>query len=313
VSRTTAGSWRGAWIAACFSLVAAATPAVAQTARTPGASPDADSQEEGPIGEAPDDEPTAEDVFLRDRRVLLGRGDVVVDVGQFYSRRDDLQVLSIDGAVGLATFEQRALTTFLVGRVGIFGETEVFASTSFNRLDSRLFSGLTTFGSSGDTWFGATALGVRRTLLREGAGRPDVVLTLSGQFATDRAPAALGGGVVVVKGVDPVVLFASTSYFRTFETDIDGQDVPPVDVVDVSMGYGLGLNDTVAISTAVSGRFAGTTTIQGVTASAPSSFSARLGLTAWLAEGLYIEPSVSFGLSGPGDAFAFGVTLPFAF
>jgi hypothetical protein len=110
------------------------------------------------------------------------------------------------------------------------------------------------------------------------------------------------------------VLFASTSYFRTLETEAADQTrIPPVDVVDVSMGYGLGLNDTVAISTAVSGRFAGTTTVQGVTVRPPSSFSARFGLTAWLAEGLYIEPSVSFGLSGPGDAFAFGVTLPYAF
>ena len=39
----------------------------------------------------------------------------------------------------------------------------------------------------------------------------------------------------------------------------------------------------------------------------------RFALTSWLAEGLYIEPSVSFGLSGPEDSFAFGVTIPYAF
>jgi excisionase family DNA binding protein len=61
------------------------------------------------IGEAPE-EPTAEDVFLRGQRVLLGRGDVVMDVGQFYSRRDALQLAATaaDG-VGLATIEQRAM------------------------------------------------------------------------------------------------------------------------------------------------------------------------------------------------------------
>ena len=35
-------------------------------------------------------------------------------------------------------------------------------------------------------------------------------------------------------------------------------------------------------------------------------FSLQFGLTSWLAKGLYIEPSVSFGLSGPGDSYAFG-------
>ncbi len=271
-----------------------------------------DPRQDEPIGEAPQ-ERTAEDVFLRDQRVLLGRGDVVLDVGQFYLRRDDLQLISVDGAIGLATLEQRALTTFLVGRVGVFRETEVFASTSFNRLDGRLFIGSATLGSSEDTSFGSTTLGVRRTLLREGTGRPDVILTFNGQFATDTAPAAIGGGVVAVKSLDPVVLFASTGYSRTLETDIDGQHLAPLSLIDVSMGYGLGLNDTVAISTAVSGRFSGKATTFDVTATAPSSYSARLGLTAWLAEGLYIEPSVTFGLSDPGNAFAFGVTLPYAF
>jgi hypothetical protein len=64
---------------------------------------------------------------------------------------------------------------------------------------------------------------------------------------------------------------------------------------------------------AVAGLFTGKTTIDGIAARQPSVFSARFGLTAWLAEGLYVEPSVSFGLSGPGDGFAVGVTLPYAF
>jgi hypothetical protein len=73
------------------------------------------------------------------------------------------------------------------------------------------------------------------------------------------------------------------------------------DVVDLAVGYGLGLNDTVAISLAVAGALARTTSLDGATSRRPSIFSARFGLTAWLARGLYIEPSVSFGLTGPGE------------
>jgi hypothetical protein len=64
---------------------------------------------------------------------------------------------------------------------------------------------------------------------------------------------------------------------------------------------------------AVAGLFTGKATVDGVAAKQPSIFSARFGLTASLAEGLYVEPSISFGLSGPGDSFAFGVTMPYAF
>ena len=43
------------------------------------------------------------------------------------------------------------------------------------------------------------------------------------------------------------------------------------------------------------------------------SFSLQIGLTAWLAKGLYIEPTVSFGLNEPGNSVAFGVSLPYTF
>jgi hypothetical protein len=61
------------------------------------------------------------------------------------------------------------------------------------------------------------------------------------------------------------------------------------------------------------GLFTGKTIVDGVAAQQPSVFIARFGLTASLAEGLYVEPSISFGLSGPGGSLAFGVTMPYAF
>ena len=45
----------------------------------------------------------------------------------------------------------------------------------------------------------------------------------------------------------------------------------------------------------------------------PETFSLRFALTAALAKRLYIEPSVTMGLSGPGQSFTFGVTLPYSF
>jgi excisionase family DNA binding protein len=264
------------------------------------------------IGEAPE-ERTAEDVFLRGNRVLLGRGDVVLDFGQFYSRSDVVQLIAAGGSVGLGTLEQRALSAFLVARVGVLDETELFASTTFNKLDTRQLLGGATLGSSARSALGATGVGIRRTLVHENVGRPDVVLTLNGLIPNRDTLPAVGGGVVLVKSIDPVVLFANANYLHPFARQSNDGRLAAVDTVDISVGYGLGLNDTVAISMGVGGLFTRTTLADAATSRPVSLFNARFGLTTSIGEGLYLEPSISFGLSGPGHRFAFGVTMPYAF
>jgi excisionase family DNA binding protein len=296
-----------------MSEMTATGTAPGQAEKTPAkAGPPADGQN-APIGEAPE-EREAEDVFLRGQRVLLGRGDVVVDFGQFYSRSGDHLLASIGGGVALATVEQETLTSLVVGRVGVFDETELFASTTFSSQHVHQFLDATSLARSGRSELGAANVGVRRTLLRERAGRPDIIVSLDGQIPTGHTSSAVGGGLTFVKSVDPVVLFASANYLRTFgrvESSVAGSQ--PKSGVDVSLGYGLALNDTLAISAAISGVFAGATSLDNAKLRRPGSFGARLGLTSWLAKGLYIEPSVSFGLTGPGDSFAFGVTMPYSF
>src|SRR6185503_11854547 len=91
---------------------------VAQASPMQSASPPVPSAEM-PIGEAPTEQ-TAEDVFLRGQKVLLGRGEVAVDIGEFYSRGDVTQLAAVGSQVGLATIRQTGFTTFLSARVGIF-------------------------------------------------------------------------------------------------------------------------------------------------------------------------------------------------
>jgi hypothetical protein len=267
-----------------------------------------------PIGEAPE-ERDAEDIFLRGQRVLLARGDVVVDIGQFYSRSDTLQLAVVENALRLATQEQSVLTTVLVGRVGVLNETEVYAGASYYHVESRLVAGATDLASSGRNIVGDVSIGVRRTLLREAAGRPDIIATIDGQIPTDddRAP-VLGGGMVFVKSVDPVVLFAGSSYQHGFRRNLsDGTRLAPGNAFTVSLGYGLALNDTVAISTAASGVFTRASFIENVGAGRAETFSLRFALTSALTRRIFIEPSVTVGLSGPGQSFTMGITVPYSF
>ena len=325
-ARLIGGSWRFncsalmAWLGQERELttddlaeVTAKGPDRSQAAQTRSASPADPAGQDTPIGAAPDERP-ADDIFLRGQRVLLGRGQVVLDFGQFYARRGDRQLTAVEGGVGLGTIEQELFTTLLVARVGIFRETELFAATTVNRQSDRLFQGSTDVTTNSRTAFGAATVGLRQTLLREGVGRPDIIISVSGQFPTDDAGYAAGGGLVFVKSIDPVVLFASGGYRYGFDRGSPDTAVRASrNSFDLSMGYGLGLNDAVAISMTVTGLFTGSTTFGNATSKQPAIFSSRFGLTSRLGEGLYIEPSVSFGLGGPDNSVAFGVTLPYAF
>ena len=286
-------------------VVAQATPTQSGTPQsTPG---------DMPIGEAPA-EMTAEDIFLRGTKVLLGRGEVAIDIGQFYSRSDQTQLAAVGDGVGLAVIRQTAFTTLLGARIGIFNETEAFVSTIFRDLNSDVFAAGTKIAEDHLTEFGDVRLGVRRTLLTEAPGRPNLIATIFGNLPTGQTSYAVGGGLSLVKSFDPAVLFATANYRHTFSRDFaDITRLEPEDRFDVTLGYALALNDTLTISTSVSGLFSGASTFTNATLLRQEIYSLQLGLTSYLAPGLYIEPSVSFGLSGPGDSVAFGVTVPYTF
>ena len=140
------------------------------------------------------------------------------------------------------------------------------------------------------------------------------VPTLSAPSTDASTSYAVGGGLAFVKSIDPVVLFANANYRHTFSEEFgDISLLEPENTVSMSMGYALALNDTLTISTSVSGVYSDTTGFDDATLRSQESYSLGLGLTSWLAKRLYIEPSVSLGLNGPGNSVAFGVTVPYTF
>lgn len=267
--------------------------------------------EDTPIGEAPE-EPTAEDMFLRSQRVLLGPGEAVLDFGQFYAESDRQELTPLDGGTVLATVEQGTLLTSLQGRIGFRNETEMFVGTTYFDQDSDVFFGGRKTASSGTSEFGSVSLGVRRTFMREGPGRPDIIGTLSTSVPTGDTSYALGGGLAFVKSVDPVVLFATIGYTHTFsENFADLMRLEPKDRIDLAFGYAVALNDTLALSMSVSGAVAAATRFNDTELRQRESYALRFGLTSWLARRVYIEPSVSFNLGDPDDGFVFGITVPY--
>jgi excisionase family DNA binding protein len=288
----------------------------------PGAQPNAVIADQGtaasedgavPIGEAPEKQ-TAEDIFLRSQKVLLAPGEVTADLGLFFSRSDSLVLVAVDGNVALANFERRALTSSLQARVGIFDETEAFVGATYSRQTSDTFVGNQRISRSAAGRLGDVRLGVRRTLLKEGPGRPNLIATVFAAIPTNGASYGIGGGFTLVKSFDPVVIYADASYLRTFNQDFSAVTrLVPTDRLTVTAGYALALNDSLSISTSVSGAFSGRMRFAIGNLRRQNAYSLSFGLTSWLTKGLYLEPTVGIGLNGPAHNFTFGITVPYTF
>lgn len=316
-----------AWLNGDWELIVTAVPpsatplaardmmAIAAAGTTEMAQADAPATDSGdaPIGEAPT-ERTAEEIFLRSEKILLAPGEVTAEAGLFYAESDNQQLAIANGGIGLATVEQQTFTTLLQARVGVYDETEVFANTTFFDQDTDVFLGGSKIAESDRTKLGRVGLGARHTLLSEGAGYPGVIATVNGLIPTGDSSYAVGGGLAVVKSVDPVVLFANANYRHTFSRDFaDVSLLEPKNRVDATVGYALALNDTLTLSTSVSGVFTRAANFTAASLRRSENYSLQFGLTSWLAKGLYIEPTVAFNLNGPGDSFVFGLTMPYTF
>ena len=63
----------------------------------------------------------------------------------------------------------------------------------------------------------------------------------------------------------------------------------------------------------MSGLFTGATRFDNAELRQRERYFLQFGLTSYLTKGLYIEPTVSFGLNDPGNSVAFGLSLPYTF
>lgn len=272
-------------------------------------------EEVEPIGEEPD-LATAEEVFLREQSILLKPGELTLELGLFYSRLDDQELVSSETET-LTTIEDETFTSLYTARYGLFEDTEVFASIPFRHERAGTVDSGEKGGEKGvntRTETGDFNLGVRHTILREQKGLPEVILTVEGRIPTVESSYAIGGGVALVKSVDPAALFAAANYLRTFSRDFgDVTRLQHKDTFDATLGYVLALNDSLTISTALTGVVTRATTFDAIELRQKESFSLQFGLTSFITEGLFIEPIVSFGLSGTGNTVVLGVRVPYTF
>ena len=105
----------------------------------------------------------------------------------------------------------------------------------------------------------------------------------------------VGGGITLVKTLDPVVFFGRLGYTYTLERA--GSD-PGNDITFLS-GMGFSLNDRVSFNMQVIGTFTDNAKLNGrtITRSSLESISLLLGVTVQVAKYWFVEPIVSLGLT----------------
>lgn len=283
----------------------------------------------GPVAaQRPDDEQQAEDVqkqaeeaqkaleiFLREQRVFFRRGELALELGLFYSLDTKETFLRSDTTPVFAKITKRIVLPSLTIRYGLVNDLELdivlpfygFAEQETNVGTARL--------RMRDQGLGDITGLVRYQVWHERGASPDVIVDVRGKSHTGGGFDALlgtgewsiGGGVTLVKTLDPVVFFGRLGYTYTLErAGLDrGNEIA------LLSGMGVSLNDRVSVSMQVNGAYTEHAKLHGrtLTGSSLESFSLQLGTTVQVTKRLFVEPIVSFGLTDDAADVVVGVTL----
>lgn len=271
------------------------------------------------IGEKPQTK-TAEEVFLRDQAVLLKPRQLTLELGLLYARNDSRQLVSqIDPFFGSierdATAKSDAYTGSFSLRYGLMDNLQIFSSVPVSHQSQSLSFGSQELSQQSSTRWGSITSGLRYAALAEGSGYPGVIFSLDGTFPTDNRAYGLGGSMALTKSYDPAVLFFNVGYRHFFNgASYDVSRLSSANQFNATAGIAYALNDTLTLSTSLSGVFHAKTNLQdNLILPSREQYSLQFGLTSYLAKGLFIEPFVNFGLNGNSSDVMIGTNLPYTF
>jgi hypothetical protein len=268
------------------------------------------AQETPKIGEKRET-PTAEEVALREQGALLKGGAKSIELGFAYAHSEH-------ESFPVARSENRAVGLTLTGRYGLKNDLQLTGRIpAFYRRSSAelVLAGQPpqTSGTS-DRYFGDVSLSLLGVALREAVGRPNLLWTLDSVLPTGPGDRGLGAGLVVAKSYDPVVLFANLGYMRGIEvSETDSRRQLARNNWRASLGYTYAVNDNLALNGVFAASYAGERGAAGSLPSPRERNQLQFGMTWMLRRGLFVEPSVAFGVGGATSDFTFSLTLPYTF
>lgn len=272
-------------------------------------------------GEAPVDRTPQ---FLRTVTPLLPSGKMQIDYGLVYSLQESHFPLLIGGTVlARGDVRHRSLFVPLAFRYGLNECTQLFLNVPLGWSDTEFATFLgddsQSEGGIGDLSFGVTRLlsqnsragrsiiGTVRASAPTGNSANPLVFTSAG---TGNGVWRLGGDLLHVQNLDPVIMFYGVGYTYSFEEEFSGFDVQLGQQFSYNLGLGFAVNERVTLSTAFLGSYITESEIDG--ANEPNTdldlMQLRLAATIARCERL-VEPFVTFGLTENSPSAQLGVVF----
>ncbi len=274
------------------------------------------------FGEAPIDRTPQ---FLRSVTPLLKPGQMQFDWGAVYSVQETNFPVLVGGGSILARGDvvRRSLFVPLAMRYGLNERTQLFINAPVGWYDTQF---ATVAGDSSDSegGIGDTTFGFTRLLSQNNRAGRSLVGTVSATAptgnplnplvfnggGTGNGVWRLGGDLLVIQNLDPVILFYGGGYAYNFENEFSGFDVELGHQISYRMGLGFAANERVTLSGAFQGLFVTETKVDDVHIPNTEQDLMQLRFAATIAKcNKLTEPFVAFGLTDSSPSATVGVVF----
>jgi hypothetical protein len=270
------------------------------------------------------------ELFLRNQSVFIRRGELMVELNTFYYRNSRQEFLTIPGGGALTTnTTTKFIDNTMIARYGLLTD-----GLELDLIVPFWIHGevKTDFGiAQSDTTkegFGDLAAALRYEVWYEQGNRPSLILDISGKSRTGGTGLTgtgtwnMGGGITLLKTIDPVVFFGRIGYVNNFASETRNLG----NIFEYRLGMGFSLNDKVSFNMQLTGSQIQPSTVMGVDATgvngpvSPTILSVkRLELmnllfttTVIITRRFSIEPVVGVPLTNQSFSFV-GIRIPYRF
>ncbi len=271
-----------------------------------------------------------ERVLVREGTLLLGAGEVEVEPGLAYTRREEGAPVFVGSGgtrffIGEDEVRRDELTASLALRAGLPLDAQLELALPYRRVDqstaTELGGGTVREVEREGHGLGDLVVGLSKTLARQEGWRPDLVGRLSwdtraGEARDDGVP--LGGGfdelglaVSALSRQDPLAFFGAVSYETTLERD----RVDPGDEVGLRLGAALAVSPETSLRFSLDQRFVDDVELDGERVGGSDRRLATLSLEAAtiVARGVLLDVGVDVGLTDDTPDYTVRVSLPIRF
>jgi len=269
------------------------------------------------------------ELYLRNQSVFIRKGELMLELNTLYERNSQQNVVPVIGGFALIPTTRRFVENILIARYGLLTDG----------LELDLIAPVFVYGEQTSD-FGAT----QTTTKNEGVGdiggalryeawyergiRPSLVLDVEGKSQTGGSGLtgtgtwSVGGGVTLIKTIDPVVFFGRVGYIYNFPS----QSRELGSIVEYRLGMGYSLNDRVSFNIQLTGAYIGPSQVSGIGISgttggpAPIVFSTHhieimnlfFTTTVLVTKNFFIEPLVGVALTDQSFTIV-GLRVPYRF